>query len=610
MTLDLPRRLLGPLVGLVTLAACASGTAMTPGDRTAVPSPGENTPTANAASDNWAARTLREMPLRAKVAQLMMPRIGGEYLPIGTGSYDRISQWVRDLGVGGVIVTVGPPLEMAVKLNMLQDMATVPLLVSADMEHGPGQVLNAGTILPYGLENGGGTRFPPLMGLGATGEERFAYELGRITALEGRAAGVHVTFAPVVDVNNNPGNPIINTRSYGADPALVSRMAAAHVRGIQDHGMLATAKHFPGHGDTGVDSHVDLPFITVDKARADVVELPPYRAVFDAGVAGVMSAHIAFPALTGDSVPATLNPQLLAGLLREELGFEGLVFTDALDMGAIVDGWGAGMSGVLALKAGADVLLQMMPDDVPVVIDAVVEAVRTGELTEARIDASVLRILNAKQKLGLHTSARVDIERIPHVVGTGEHLRVAAEAAERSITVVRNNDGLLPLRARRVLSIVYSDDYDPVVGRAFQRELAAGLEQMTTERIDGRASAERLAEIGALADAADVVLFSPFIRVVAGKGGIGVAPQVAAAIEAIAARRPTVITAFGNPYVLQQFPQIATYVVAWAPWDPAQSAAARALLGRTAAHGRLPIPIPPYHGIGDGVSVDAVSAAK
>jgi beta-N-acetylhexosaminidase len=225
-------------------------------------------------------------------------------------------------------------------------------------------------------------------------------------------------------------------------------------------------------------------------------------------------------------------------------------------------------------------------------------------------DASVLRILNAKQKLGLHTSARVDIERIPHVVGTGEHLRVAAEAAERSITVVRNNDGLLPLRARRVLSIVYSDDYDPVVGRAFQRELAAGLEQMTTERIDGRASAERLAEIGALADAADVVLFSPFIRVVAGKGGIGVAPQVAAAIEAIAARRPTVITAFGNPYVLQQFPQIATYVVAWAPWDPAQSAAARALLGRTAAHGRLPIPIPPYHGIGDGVSVDAVSAAK
>ncbi|MGH7449429.1 MAG: glycoside hydrolase family 3 protein, partial [Longimicrobiales bacterium] len=331
--------------------------------------------------------------------------------------------WVRELGIGGVIVTVGPPLEMAVKLNMLQDMAAVPLLVSADMEHGPGQALNAGTILPYGLDNGGATRFPPLMGLGASGEERFAYELGRITALEGRAAGVHVTFSPVVDVNNNPGNPIINTRSYGADPALVSRMAAAHVRGIQDHGMLATAKHFPGHGDTGTDSHVDLPFITVDKARADSVELPPYRAAFDAGVAAVMSAHIAFPAMTGDSVPATLNARLLTGLLRDELGFDGMVFTDALDMGAIVDGWGAGMSGVLALKAGADVLLQMLPDDVPVVIDAVVDAVQRGELTESRIDASVLRILRAKEQLKLHETARVEIERMPEILGTAAHLR-------------------------------------------------------------------------------------------------------------------------------------------------------------------------------------------
>jgi beta-N-acetylhexosaminidase len=478
------------------------------------------------------------------------------------------------------------------------------------MEHGPGQVLNAGTILPYGLENGGGTRFPPLMGLGASREERFAYELGRITALEGRAAGVHVTFAPVVDVNNNPANPIINTRSFGADAALVSRLAAAHVRGIQDHGMLATAKHFPGHGDTGTDSHVHLPFITVDKARADAVELPPYRSAFAAGVAGVMSAHIAFPALTGDSVPATLNPRLLSGLLRDELGFTGIVFTDALDMGAIVEGWGAGMSGVLALQAGADVLLQMMPNDVPVVIDAVVEAVERGELTESRIDASVLRILRAKQRLGLNDNARVDVARIPEIVGTSAHLTIAAEAAERSITAVRNNDGLLPLRARRVLSIVYTDDYDPVAGRAFQRELASGVEQLSTVTISGSADDDRLAAIAAQADSADVVLFSPFIRVVAGKENIGVAPRVADAIAAIASRRPTIVTAFGNPYVLQQFPQIGTYVIAWAPWDPAQSAAARALLGRAPITGRLPIPIPPYHQAGDGVDVSAVSAAK
>ncbi|HEX6306758.1 MAG TPA: glycoside hydrolase family 3 protein [Longimicrobiales bacterium] len=582
------------LVCLFAVAACAPRAAMTPAEPPA----------------DWAESTLRGMTLRQKVAQLVMPRIGGEYVPIGAGAYDRMSTWVRELGVGGVIVTVGPPLEMAVKLNMLQDMAAVPLLVTADMEHGPGQVLNAGTILPYGLENGGGTRFPPLMGLGATGEERFARELGRITALEGRAAGVHITFAPVVDVNNNPANPIINTRSFGADPALVSRMAAAHIRGIQEHGMLATAKHFPGHGDTGTDSHVHLPLITVDKARVDRVELPPYRAAFDAGVAAVMSAHIAFPALTGDSVPATLNPRLLSGLLRDELGFDGIVFTDALDMGAIVEGWGSGQSAVMALRAGADVLLQMMPDDVPVVIDAVVDAIGRGELTESRIDRSALRVLRAKQQLGLHRNARVDIERIPEIVGAPGHQRIAAEAAQRSITVVRNQQDLLPLRAQRVLSIVYTDDFDPVAGRAFHRELATGVRELSTVSISGAADSARLAGLSARADSADVVLFSPFIRVVAGKEGIGIEPRVAAAIAAMAARRPTIITAFGNPYVLQQFPAIGTYVLAWAPWDPSQTAAAHALLGRTPVSGRLPIPIPPYHRAGEGVQIGAVSAAR
>ena len=205
-----------------------------------------------------------------------------------------MQEWVVKYGVGGVIVSHGPPLEIAAKLNTIQGMAKVPLLVTADMEHGPGQILNAGTILPYGLENGGGTRFPPIMSLGATGDEKLAYELGRITALEARSVGVHVTFAPVVDVNNNPNNPIINTRSYGAEAALVGKLASQHIRGLQDHGMIATAKHFPGHGDTGVDSHVDLPIVSVSKERADQIELPPYRAAIENNVGAVMSAHIAF----------------------------------------------------------------------------------------------------------------------------------------------------------------------------------------------------------------------------------------------------------------------------------------------------------------------------
>ena len=336
-------------------------------------------PSAPSAADaDWAARTLRSLTLRQKVAQLTVPRIGGEYVPLGTGAYDRMRYWVEELGVGGVIVSIGPPLELAAKLNMLQAMADVPLLVSADMEHGPGQILNAGVILPSGSENGGATRFPPMMGLGAIGDEQLAYELGRITAIEARAAGVHVAFAPVVDVNNNPANPIINTRSYSADPALVSRLASAHIRGLQEHGLIATAKHFPGHGDTGTDSHVDLPYITVDRTRADQVELPPYRAAIAAGLQAVMTAHIAFPALTGDSVPATLHPTLLHELLRRDLHFNGIVFTDALDMGAIVRRYGSGVSAVMALRAGSDMLLQMRPGDVPVVIDAVLEAVQRG----------------------------------------------------------------------------------------------------------------------------------------------------------------------------------------------------------------------------------------
>jgi beta-N-acetylhexosaminidase len=563
-----------------------------------------------AGGGDWAARTLRGMSPRQKAAQLIMPRIGGEYVPVGTGAYERMRYWVDDLGVGGVIVSPGAPLELAAKLNMLQAMADVPLLVAADMEHGPGQVLTGGVILPYGMENGGATRFPPLMALGATGDEQLAYELGRITGIEGRAAGVHVAFAPVVDVNNNPANPIINTRSFGADPLLVGRMAAAHIRGLQDHGMIATAKHFPGHGDTGTDSHIQLPVITADRARVERVELPPYRAAIDAGLGAVMSAHIAFPALTGDSVPATLHPTLLRELLRGELRFTGVVFTDALDMGAIVRGYGSGAAAVLALQAGGDMLLQMLPEDVPVVIDAIVEAVRRGELSQARIDESLLRILRLKQRLGLHQQRLVSLERILEVVGIERHLAVARQAAQRSITVVRNRKGILPLRDQRVLSIIYTDDAEPFAGRSFQRELALSLPQVSTRLIGGAAGRAQLADLRAAADSVDVVLFSPFIRVSAGKLELAVAAPVAALIADLQQRRPVVVTAFGSPYLLEQFPDVDTYVVAWGQWEPLQTAAARALTGAAPATGRLPIPIPPFHPIGEGIGIGSGRAER
>jgi len=593
---DMTHRFLA-LISLIALAACAPF-------RTETPSP-------DASADAWVEQQLQRLTLRQKVGQMVMPWLGGEYLARNSDAYDSLRQWVVDYGVGGIIISIGAPLEVAAKLNMLQEQADLPLLIAADMENGPGMRLNGGVVLPYGMVLGGGTQFPPLMALGATGDERLAFELGRITALEARAVGVHMIYAPVVDVNNNPANPIINTRSYGEDPASVSRLAAAHVRGLQQHGTLATAKHFPGHGDTGVDSHIELPVITVDRARVDSVELPPFRAAIAAGVAAVMSAHIAFPALTGDSVPATLSPRILEGLLREELGFQGLIVTDALSMGGIVRGYGNAQAAVMAVKAGADVLL--MPPDIRTAIDAVVAAVERGEIPEERIDRSVRRLLRAKGALRLHERRTVDLDRVADVVGSREHYAVAAEIAARSITAARDRDGLLPLtrdRIRRALSIVYTDDYDPLAGRTFQRSLARLLPGTRAVSIDARTTPAQLDSLLAAADEVDVVLFSPFIRVVAWKGDIAIAPHVAEFVARVAERRPTVVTTFGNPYVLSQFPNVGTYVLAWGAQDVLQEAAARALTGEAPITGKLPISIPPYHELGTGLTIEPVKASR
>ena len=593
------------LLGASLLLACtpAATTTGPAGQPTVPPPPPRLGEQLAVEGSEWVDQTLARLTVRQKVGQLIMPRISGNYMPTNGPEYERLRDWVVKYGVGGVIITQGPPLEMAAKLNTLQGMAEIPLLVTADMEHGPGQILQTGLIMPYGIDNGGATRFPPIMALGATGDEQLAYELGRITALEGRAVGVHVTFAPVVDVNNNANNPIINTRSYGEDPQLVSRMAAAHIRGLQANGMIATAKHFPGHGDTGTDSHVNLPIITVDKSRAQKVELPPYEVAIKNRVGAIMTAHIAFPALTGDTVPATLNAKILTGLLRDELHYEGIIFTDAMDMGALITTYGRFASPVMALQAGADVLLQPFPQDVPAIIDTVVAAVQSGAIPEARIDQALKRVLGSKARLGLQRSRTVDLARVQDFVGKPEHQLKAQEAADRSITVVRDNQKLLPVKGN-VLSVVYADDFDPITGRTFQNTLRAALPNLRTLTLDAGADEDDIRRLAALADSAEVILFSPYIRVQAAKADLAIPQGIAEAINTLAARKPTVVTAFGNPYVLTQFPNISTYVLAWGQWDVSQRAAARALIGQIPMRGKLPIGIPPYHRIGEGITVE------
>src|SRR5437899_8146737 len=312
---------------------------------------------------------LAKLTPRQKIAQLVVPWLGGNYMALDASAYQIATRWVDSLEVGGIIVSVGSPYDLAAKLNALQRRSKLPLLVSADLEWGAG------------MRVVGATAFPMIMAAGATGAERDAYTIGRVAALEGRAVGIHVNFAPDADVNNNPLNPIINIRSFGEDPRAVARLVRAYVRGLQDNGMLATLKHFPGHGDTDTDSHLRLPTIRVDYARLDSVELVPFRAGIDAGAQVVMSAHLAFPAFTGDA-PATLSAAVLTGLLRDSLKFRGLVVTDALQMGAIVAKYGAGEAAVRAFEAGSDLLL--MPADPDSAIGSMLSALQTGRITTAR----------------------------------------------------------------------------------------------------------------------------------------------------------------------------------------------------------------------------------
>ncbi|HET8646502.1 MAG TPA: glycoside hydrolase family 3 protein, partial [Vicinamibacteria bacterium] len=327
------------------------------------------------------------------------------------------------------------------------DAAPVPLLIAADMERGMSFRIRRGVVpLPYA------------MAIGATGSEEAARFTGAIAAREGRALGIHWAFAPVVDVNNNPGNPVINIRSYGEDPELVARLAAAFIRGARQGGLLTTVKHFPGHGDTAVDSHLQLASIPGDRSRLDKVELLPFRRAIAAEVDSIMVGHIAAPALDPSGAPATLSEPMGVDLLRRDLGFRGLVVTDALEMQGVKAAW-TGEAAVRAIRAGADFIL--LPPQPNVAVQAIVRAVREGDLAEARIDASVLRILQAKERLGLHKNRKVDPAGIKKSVGRPEDVARALEIARSAITVVKNEGGLLPLRAEdplKILHLVMSSD--------------------------------------------------------------------------------------------------------------------------------------------------------
>jgi len=555
----------------------------------------------------WVDSTLASLDVEHLAAQLVIPWIPGSYASTSSVEFEELADWVRR-GIGGVSISIGLPHSYADKLNQLQGRARVPLLVTSDFENGgPGMRINHTYALPSLLPQGGGTSFPPTMAFGAIGEERAAYEYGRVTASEARAVGVHMIFAPVLDVNSNPLNPVINTRAFGEDPAAVSRLGVAFLRGIHDGGGLATAKHFPGHGDTRTDSHITLPVVLADRARLDAVELVPFQAAIDAGVDAVMTAHVAMPAVLGaDGPPATLSPALMTGLLREEMGFGGVLFTDALRMGAITEAYGAGEAAVLALEAGSDVLLA--PASVPGAIDAVVAAVDEGRLTRARLEESARRLLEMKARVGLHERRNVPLDGVSSRVGTAEHLAFADSMAQRAITLPRDRDGGVPLDpavTRSVLSVTWARDDDLLAGSAFDPLLGRYVAAVTRASVGPNTTQREYAALLEQAAIHDMVVVSAYVPPRSGAGSVAAAEAFARFVTAADAARATVVISFGSPYLLTAFPAAGTYMLAWGDREVAQRAAAAALVGRTAITGRLPVSIPPLHALGEGLDRQA-----
>ena len=571
----------------------------------------------------WVDSVLASLSSRDRAAQLVWPQVFADYTPEGSAGWERVRQLIGVEHVGGFVVSIGSPMETALKLNAMQQMSAVPLMIGADYEAGAGFRQRGGHFLPNGIYLGGATLFPQQMALGAARDSTLAYEQGRVTAVEGRALGVHLAFAPVLDVNNNPNNPIIGPRSFGEDPALVAALGASLIRGLQDSHMLATGKHFPGHGDTEQNSHLSITEVNASRPRLDSVEFVPFRRAVSAGVAAIMTFHGVVPSLDTNPVPATLSPTVMRQLLRREFGFRGLLITDALDMNGVLarvrptgqapivaGSYGAvespGLAEVVkqAVEAGNDVLL--MPLEVPTAIDAVVAGVREGRFTQARVDSSVRRILLHKYELGLHAKRTVDVEGARATAGIPAHLAIADRIAERGITLAKDSLDLVPLAVPtsgrpRLLSVTIAPRLDLGAGGTFDAELRR-VADVRSEWVDALNPAPAIARITALADSVDYVVIGSYVGQGTRVADANAASPLVDLVRAASERNPrTILVAFGNPYFLRQVPFVPAYVVAWGGFPVTQRAAARALVGATDIVGRLPISIPPALRLGDGV---------
>ena len=579
-------------------------------------------------AEGWVARTLDGMTLSEQIGQLITPSFFSNYTSSDSDTYDELVRFVHEQHVGGFLVfggrepaprvllnptygsvTLGQPLAAASLLNRLQAITRVPLLNAADFEAGVGFRLDGATV------------FPRAMAFGAAGDEQLAFEAGRITAVEARAIGIHLNFAPVVDVNNNPQNPVINTRSFGEDPAKVGALAAAYVRGLHAGGMLATIKHFPGHGDTDVDSHVGLPIITHPRERLRRVEWPPFRDGIAAGADAVMTGHIVLPALEPTAgVPATLSRAVVDGGIRQELGFDGLIYTDGMQMGAVTELMSAGEAAARAIAAGNDVVLHS--PDPAAAFDAIRSAVERNEIDAGQIRASAERVLRAKARVNLHRTRTVNLQAIPTIVGGRTHAAVAERVSQRAVTLIADERNEIPLRLSRQARVLYLSVLDRPSGwriaapsRTFIPELQERWPNVTAVELSSQTPPAAIELVRSTAARYDAIIASIFVRTTPRPGGMDLAPPVAALLEqligATAARgQPYAVVLFGSPYTAVALPDLPAVMLTYDFYDRAERSAVRALAGEVPIRGRLPVALADLFPVGHGLDRTALTPER
>ena len=569
-------------------------------------------------AQRWVDQTMKKLTSDQMVGQLIMPRFAAVYTSSDSDVYDELTRFVHEAHVGGIIafggeervpqvmlnptygpIILGQPLALASMLNRLQAISSVPMLTASDFEWG------------VGMRIAGATRFPRAMAFGAAGDEQLAFEAGRITATEGRALGVHVNFAPVADVNNNPRNPVINIRSFGEDPARVGALASAWMRGLQQGGMLATLKHFPGHGDTSVDSHLGLPLIEHPRERLDAIEIAPFKAGIDAGAAAVMTAHIELPALDPSKVPATLSGPVVTGLLRERLGFQGLVFTDSMLMDGVTRMGSSGELAVKAFLAGNDMILD--PVDVLDAFRGLKAAVDSGVIARERLDASVRRVLTAKARLALHKTRAVNLDAIPQHVGGRTHAAVGRRVSDRALTLIKDDRGSVPLKLSPTASVLYLSVLDyprswriAAPSRAIIPALRARWPNLQAIEVSDATTPNELALVRMMASRADAIVAGVFVRAASSSGRLDLAPPIVGLLQdlgrsSMRANQPFVAGFFGSPYAAMAVPEVPAMMLTYDFSDEAEESVVRALTGEIALGGKLPIALPGMFPLGHGI---------